>query len=153
MLHTVVMNECPTALAACAAAPLVAVAGTGGGVRLVVHPLADHEPSHSDAFAPADIMLHSNHVSQGPRRCADITPRRARSGSPCYLAPCRCAPSTLLVTTVSTPPRQTRSRSGTFRSSSERANPTRIPTPDILPLVPKGTRGQALLSLSHARGE
>ena len=76
MLHTVVMNECPTALAACAAAPLVAVAGTGGGVRLVVHPVADHEPSHNDAFAPADIMLHSNHVRDPSLR--RITPQRAR---------------------------------------------------------------------------
>ena len=62
MLHTVALSEWPTALAACPSAPLVAVAGASGGVRLAAHPVAGQEPTHNNDFAPADMMLHCNAV-------------------------------------------------------------------------------------------
>ena len=59
MVRTVTLSEWPTALAACAAAPLIAVAGASGGVRLSAHPMADAD---NKAFAPADMMMHAQNV-------------------------------------------------------------------------------------------
>ena len=63
MLRSVALNEWPTALAACAAAPLVAVAGSSGGMRLVAHPIeGDDADGSGTSFAPADLLLHANNV-------------------------------------------------------------------------------------------
>ena len=52
MVRTVTLSEWPTALAACAAAPIVAVGGASGGVRLAAHPF---DASDNALFAPADM--------------------------------------------------------------------------------------------------
>ena len=55
MVRTVTLSEWPTALAACAAAPIVAVGGASGGVRLAAHPF---DASDNALFAPADMARY-----------------------------------------------------------------------------------------------
>ena len=55
MVRTVTLSEWPTALAACAAAPIVAVGGASGGVRLAAHPF---HASDNALFAPADMVRY-----------------------------------------------------------------------------------------------
>jgi len=59
MVRTVTLSEWPTALAACAAAPIVAVGGASGGVRLAAHPF---DASDNALFAPADMVMHASSV-------------------------------------------------------------------------------------------
>ena len=72
MVRTVTLSEWPTALAACAAAPIVAVGGASGGVRLAAHPF---DASDNALFAPADmaryLALPSDHAARG---CACFSP-------------------------------------------------------------------------------
>ena len=66
MVRTVTLSEWPTALAACAAAPIVAVGGASGGVRLAAHPF---DASDNALFAPADMARYLALSSYQCRLC------------------------------------------------------------------------------------
>ena len=76
MVRTVTLSEWPTALAACAAAPIVAVGGASGGVRLAAHPF---DASDNALFAPADMARYLALPSDQCRAAVHASPQVTRS--------------------------------------------------------------------------